>query len=126
MRHKPLLNSADETSACFLINTKMSNSQNIPKRKGLILKLIDTFVRVTTEGRTGVQVDATVCVQRDHRTEATVYGHNAAVTVAVAAPAAVVVMDHHHLSGGSCWKTQKKRRKHYFYFQTFENVALSL
>lgn len=76
----------------------------------LILKLVKTFVGVTTGGRTGVQVDATVRVHGDHRAEAAVYGHHAAVTVA--APAAViliiivVVLDHRHLSRVSGWKTE--------------------
>lgn len=80
----------------------------------LILKLIKTFIRVTTGGRTRVQVDATVRVHGDHRAEAAVYGHHAAVTVA--APAAiiliivvvvvVVVLDHHNLSRVSSWKTE--------------------
>lgn len=91
------------------------------RRDGLILKLFTTFIRVTTVGRTGVQVDATVSVHRDHRAEATVYGHHAAVTVA--APAAVVVMDHHDLSGVSCWKAEKQNC---FSLRTFERAKSSL
>lgn len=90
-------------------NTKKSDSHYSPQ---LILKVINTFIRVTAVGRTGVQVDATVCVHGDHRAEATVYGHHAAVTVA-AAPAAVVIIiiiiiDHHHLSRVSSWETPEK------------------
>ena len=59
-------------------------------------------------------MDATVCVHRDNRAEATVYGHHAAVTdvtvtAAAAAAAAVIIMDHHHLSRVSCWKTEHRK-----------------
>lgn len=81
---------------------------------GLILKLIQTFIRETTVGRAGVQVDATVCVHRDHRgaEEAIYRAHAAAVAVAfaiavaVAAPATVVIVDHHHLCRHGGWKTK--------------------
>lgn len=106
-KYKPLLNSADESFAYYLINPKKSTSFLQPT---LILKLIKTFIRVAAEGRAGVQVDATVCVHRNHRAEAAVYGHHAAFTVT--APAAVVILNHHHLSRVSCWKTQTKSFLH--------------
>lgn len=103
-KYKPLLNSANESFAYYLINPKKSTSFLQPT---LILKLIKTVIRVAAEGRAGVQVDATVCVHRDHRAEAAVYGHHAAFTVTT--PAAVIILDHHHLSRVSCWKTQTNK-----------------
>lgn len=109
----------------LLINTKKSN---LFYRTILILKLINTFIRVTTVGRTGVQVDATVCVHRDNRAEATVYGHHTAITdvtvTAAAAAAAVIIMDHQHLSRVSCWKTEKETGQ--FLLTHFERAASTL
>lgn len=69
----------------------------------LILKAVETLVRVAAVVRAGVQVDAGVRFQRDRGAQAAVDGHQAAV----AAPAAVVVVDHRHLSSVS-WNSDRK------------------
>lgn len=71
---------------------------------------------------------ATVCVHRDNRAEATVYGHHTAITdvtvTAAAAAAAVIIMDHQHLSRVSCWKTEKETGQ--FLLTHFERAASTL
>lgn len=90
--------------AYYLIQPKKSISCYLPS---LVLRFIQTVIRVTAEGRAGVQVDAAIRVHGDHRAEAAVDGHHAVFTVA--APAAVVVINHHHLSRVSCCKLQDNK-----------------